>query len=233
MKKILLIIILSCLYINVKAETIYGDYFKVENIDGVDSDLIKVDSYKLYNTYNLEYIDMGYLEENDLYIKDESDYIFRENIVEKVTEYDEMINVNTYTVHKRNIYFSELSNNLKIYEIEVLKNGEKVDNYKIYYNKNYEVLDINNINDEDYDTYFLNTTNSKNFYIAISFDRTINLNEIEIIVYTKKDDDIHFTLLLEGYKVVNLNNNVDRKHIISFTETRDREDVEYFYKNMP
>lgn len=78
MKKIILfLLLLNISRVIVSAETIYGEYYKVDSVSNYIEDEIKVESYNVYNTYRLEYEDMGYIEDNDLYIKDKNDYIIK------------------------------------------------------------------------------------------------------------------------------------------------------------
>ena len=69
MKKIILFISLILFIRNVDAETFYGTYYKVDNIYNEPTDEIKKEEYKLYNTYKINFIDLGYLQENNEYVK--------------------------------------------------------------------------------------------------------------------------------------------------------------------
>lgn len=237
MKKVLVVIVLSfCIFVkNTYAETFYGEYHKVDNIEGLNEDEIKKDSYKMYNSYELEYEDMGYLEDNEEYIKDENDYIEEKNIVDFVGNGDEYIKINTTVSGNRKITFNKFSDNLKIYEIEIYIGDEKLE-YEIS-NKtlfeSYGQMDIGNINDGDYNTFYLNNSSLNDLHIVLKFNKVYNFKEMKIIVYTEEWEDGKFTLLLERYKHIVLNNTVDRKHVITFNVVDTYvDDVEYSYMNI-
>ena len=104
MKKILFIVV--CLFIfnlQIYAETYYGDYYLVGHEEMDLSDVVKKEEIKLYNTYKLEKIDMGYMLENDLYNKDLNDFkeefVFND-IYNKDTEEEVSLNVINEEVDK-------------------------------------------------------------------------------------------------------------------------------------
>lgn len=237
MKKVLVVFIFSfSIFIrNTYAETFYGEYYKVDNIDGLNEDLIKIDSYKIYNTFKLEYEDMGYMMENDDYLKDEDDYIYEESLVNEYRDSDTHIKINTTYENMDILHFNYLSENIKIYEVEFYYKNEKI-NYTIN-NLNHFLdinqLDITNINDGNYDTYYTNIITHQYLRACISFNllKMYNLNDLKIVVYTKQGDNSDITMVLDNYKYFELYNNIDRKHIITFnTVDKVNENVEYFYK---
>jgi len=232
MKKILILIILCCFYTKVNAETFYGEYFKTNSIDGLENDLIKIENHKLYNTYKIEYEDMGYLEENDIYIKEEKDYIIDERITNKLDNYEEIITINTTFDAQMRIYFKNFSRFLKLYEVEIYYNDELID-YVPSYPTNFPQPELNKLNDKNFDTYYENTTDDDSYYMSFYLKKRYLLNKLKFIIYTKENDDMKLTMLLESDKPIVLNNNVDRKHIIVFNvvDTLPENEIEYLYVN--
>ena len=116
MKKILTIILISLSFMkNIFAETINGEYYKVDGSNLTESDEIKIDKYKVYNTYDIERIDIGYLEENKEYIKDENDFIIKEELTPTYNNEDEYINIYTSEVNRKYIILTNLTEMYKLY----------------------------------------------------------------------------------------------------------------------
>ena len=216
-KIILFILLLIPNYIY--AKTYYSDYERVNSVDGLDSDLYYIEEKYLYNTYEEEFIDKGYLEENDEYIKDLDDYqelIKEENIV-------------FHTTSKKTKYIPLLflDGNYKIYEIEVYVNGEKID---------YETNDANMLrsytrflNDNDYTTFYLHK--NPNAYLDLILGNSYSTEDIVVKIYAEEYDDIRVQLSLVGITSFILHNGFKGYHNISFiTETDVSNKIDYTYE---
>ena len=118
MKKIILLLILFFITINVKAETIYGQYYKVNSLNNEPLDEVKIERYKIFNTFETIYKDLGYLEENNIYIKDENDYIEKEVILTEPKDNTIFVEVITPVEEIDKIILKDKTKNIKIYEIE-------------------------------------------------------------------------------------------------------------------
>lgn len=202
MKKIVFLILMFILNISiVRGEVFYGEYKEIDTPLPI-SDLVKVNSYKVYNTFNYELIDKGYLSDNDLYIKDENDYKYE--FVENINNPDnEMISLNINNLLVDNINILNINNKSKIYEIEVYNKGVKID-------YNYNTLHINNkvfINNNDFRSF-----SESLFYqakINLLFTEQYNLNDLTLVIYSINEDldnkmtisvgDNNYPLILNKY----------------------------------
>lgn len=212
MKKIfiLLSLFMFIFIIEVKAETFYSDYYKVETIDGLKEDEVSVETFKLYNTYKIEYEDLGYIEENNKFIKDEKDYILKD-IETDSSSGDEYININLNHIDqfKTGIKFNIVTTNTKFSEIEIYNNDEKL----MY--ETTDLHDISNLYDNNLDTYYEHQNTLQN--IRFGFFNRCNLEEIKFVIYTKANSiNTKFFLYTDPRIYINLDNSVDRKHIITF-----------------
>lgn len=221
MKKILIVIFLFPII--VKAETFYSDYKLSKSLDNLDKDLYKIELIKKYNTFNYIRKDLGYLEENNNYIKDERDYIVK--AIES-SNYDENkeqnIIIHPYVNNKTNsLYLSFKYQHfyLKIYEVEVYVNDKKIN-----YTTNRD--DVKNIMDNDYNTYFIPSLWFKS--IGIFFEETYDLNDIKLIIYASSTIDESISIdTMFGYKI-NLNKNNTKKYNIYFKFDNNYK-VDYYY----
>lgn len=221
MKKILIVIFLFPII--VKAETFYSDYKLTKSLDNLDKDLYKIELIKKYNTFNYIRKDLGYLEENNNYIKDERDYIVK--AIES-SNYDENkeqnIIIHPYVNNKTNsLYLSFKYQHfyLKIYEVEVYVNDKKIN-----YTTNRD--DVKNIMDNDYNTYFIPSLWFKS--IGIFFEETYDLNDIKLIIYASSTIDESISIdTMFGYKI-NLNKNNTKKYNIYFKFDNNYK-VDYYY----
>ena len=205
MKKIVLLFMLLIPNI-VLASTHYSDFRKIDYVEEVDNDLIKINEIKLYNTYHKEYIDKGYLEENNELIKDEDDFI---EIVE-----NENILFSTNLPGTSEIALSFLDNNIRIYELEVYYEDEKI-NYTT--NSNYYIgQTVNNLKDNDISTYY--THKDSNVFLILYLGDYYDISLLTIKIYTELYDDISVFMEMNGLKKFTLHNNVDRWHIITFNK---------------
>lgn len=220
-KKILIVIFLFPII--VKAETFYSDYKLTKSLDNLDKDLYKIELIKKYNTFNYIRKDLGYLEENNNYIKDERDYIVK--AIES-SNYDENkeqnIIIHPYVNNKTNsLYLSFKYQHfyLKIYEVEVYVNDKKIN-----YTTNRD--DVKNIMDNDYNTYFIPSLWFKS--IGIFFEETYDLNDIKLIIYASSTIDESISIdTMFGYKI-NLNKNNTKKYNIYFKFDNNYK-VDYYY----
>ena len=231
MKRILIIVmIIFNLFIkNTYAETIYGKYKRVDEFSKQFEDEIKIDSYKIYNTYTKEYIDMGYMKDNELYVKDENDYIIEEIFTNEYKESDEYITINfDYLCKVRTLFILTDIKDLELTELEVFYKGEKI-NYII---ENITDDKINYLYDNNLDTIYKHNSST---YISLAFNKGLFLKDTKIVMHTKKGINSSFTLYTGHSPYIILNNNTDKKHIISFnivTETDEIDKkIEYFYKD--
>ena len=158
-----------------------------------------------------ERIDLGYLSENDTYIKEDNDYID----IEK----DEFIEIHTNYSEISNINFSILPINLKLYELEVYYKDELI---KYTPRVNYYVFKSERLYDNDLETYYTHG-NAQSFFV-LYLDKSYSVNDLKIKIYTKKQDDSIFDL--EIARRVKLNNSIDRWHIITFIND-NRSDINY------
>lgn len=227
MKKIIFIITIFLIVKNVNAETIYGEYYKVASLNNEPMDEIKIDTYKIYNTYDFAYKDLGYLEENNEYIKDENDYIEKEIVATNIENADEYITVRTSLLDRNYIILKNISKNLKIYEIEVYYNDEKIE-YSISNNNQFSQTNSNNINnikDEDFNTYYIYT--QPRIDLMIGFKEMYKLKDLKVIIHIEENSLSSFILYLENKTFIKLNNN--KKHTITFSN-EEIQDVTYSYK---
>ena len=210
MKKILIILIAFFVFIkNINAETIYGEYRKVSDFGNYNSDTLKIDNYKLYNTYENKYTNMGYMLENDEYIKDENDSIEDYVIVNDDLYSDEYINIDYNTKSSFRINFNNLSD-LKINEIEIYKNNKLMG----YGFTNDDREGLNYLYDRNYETYL--DCSTKN-YISINMYYNYDIEDITLIIYTKEPNDYSIKLgVLNENKEITLHNSKSNKHIITF-----------------
>lgn len=223
MKKTILIIILFFCFITItNAETYYGEYRKVENPINYKEDNLKVESHILYNTYKTKYIDMGYMLENDEFIKDENDYIEEYTILNESEVSDEYItikdskNITTYSIQIIN-----MKSNMRIYEIE-LYSGNK----KLYYEIKSDD-ESKKLRDNDKTTYF---DFKENYSYYINFFNTHKVEDLVVKIYTDTKENYKFILGINNSDYeVELHNENKNKHIISFDKNIQDRDITYKY----
>ena len=214
LRKVLFLIIIILLFQNnIKAKTLYGDYYEV-SIKEEKSDIFKIEELKKYNTFEFNYIDMGYLKDNDIYVKDENDYIL-EKIKNSIYNENNIQNlvVNTNISKIKYFYLRYLPSSLKIYEIELFYKGEKV-NYNIG-NKNCE--NISNINDNNYESYYQH--NNLNSSLIIKLEETYNLNDLEIVIYCESSNKENIGIYIGENIPLQIKKNNTHKYIINFDKT--------------
>ena len=227
MKKIILCISLILFIRNVDAETFYGAYYKVDNIYNEPMDEIKIEEYKLYNTYKINFIDLGYLEENNEYIKDDNDFIETETETTNKENSIEYINVKTSLNTKNTFLINNLSNNLTIKEIEIYYKDEPI-NYS--FSNEEDFLKLNptaiNIYDKNLETVF----NSPRRYInlALKLNGTYELNQLKIIIYSTSNEETTFEFKFNEYIPIKLNKG--NKHVITFNNDESIKETTYTYK---
>lgn len=183
---------------------------------------------------------MGYLEENDKYIKDENDFIYEFNDSNKNEDTISFVNFN-YDVNEANeITFYEIGMYLKIYEIEVYYDGNKIDFlYDVNLIKDNKYIFDNNINDK-YGEILM-----KNNSVTIKFDKKYDLNKLNIVMYSRKlFENTYGSLKVNGSSLVNkhffdsyitifcFNNNTNvgyKKYIKKYKYYKVEEKVNYDY----
>ena len=222
MKKALLVIILIFCFINyVKAETFYGKYRLVEDYGEYKDDLLKIDKVKLYNTYKNIYVDMGYMLDNDEYIKDEKDYIEEYVDINENDIGDEYIKIKTINKDSYFIQFRNFKSNMKIYEVEIYYKDKKM-SYGFINNPSSKLF---NITDNDHSTY-IDCDEISNFYINLY--NYYNSKDISIKIYTDDNIDYNFLLAFGNYSTyITLHNNNKNKHIISFDNENNTTKYEF------
>jgi len=222
MKKILLIIILFFCFLNyIKAETFYGEYRLVDDIGEYKDDLLKIEKVKLYNTYKNKYIDMGYMLENNEYIKDENDYVEKYTNINKNDIGDEYIKLKSINKNSYLLQFRVFKSYMKIYEVEIYYKNKKL-SYGFINNPSSK---LSNIVDNDYITY-IDCAEIQNFYVNLY--NHYNSSDITIIIYTDDDVDYNFLLSFGDYTTnITLHNKNKNKHIISFNNEEVKINYEY------
>jgi len=222
MKKILLIIILFFCFLNyIKAETFYGEYRLVDDIGEYKDDLLKIEKVKLYNTYKNKYIDMGYMLENNEYIKDENDYVEKYTNINKNDIGDEYIKLKSINKNSYLLQFRVFKSYMKIYEVEIYYKNKKL-SYGFINNPSSK---LSNIVDNDYITY-IDCAEIQNFYVNLY--NHYNSSDITIIIYTDDDVDYNFLLSFGDYTTnITLHNKNKNKNIISFNNEEVKINYEY------
>ena len=225
MKKYLFIIIcFFALQNNVIAEVYYGEYRKVESLNDIHEDLIKIEKYKIYNTYDKEYIDIGYMEENEEYIVDYEDYIIEERLVDYYTENDEYINIKVSKEKDFDFIFDEIPFNTKFYELEIYNNEELL-TYDIYSSSIFGTT-LKYLYDKDYDTYFYYQAFN---YISPLLKQPYYVESLKIILYTDIDKNYQIKFNICGNAIpILLNNSIKRKHIFTFDYIEDYDKEESY-----
>ena len=156
MKKKILILIIVLLIISpsfVYANVVYGEYQEfIMNTDKYmeETDTLKREEVKLYNTYEIKKVDLGYKEE--CINCDTSDYILE--TVESKEEIPGGIKYQPVGISSSSILtafsFYDFDEPVKIYEIEVFSGDKKVD--YVFMDSNKEIY--KNLNDGDRSTYY-------------------------------------------------------------------------------
>lgn len=222
-KKIIFLISLFVMIKSVNAETIYGEYYKVESLFNEPLDEIKIDSYKVYNTYKLEYVDLGYLEENNKYIKDENDYI--EGLFDTTIDNDseEYITISTLSLERNTIFFGDIDTNFKVSEIEIYYKNEKID-YEI--NNEHIYRNIEYIKDDDTNTIFENTRNYNNLVLVLN--KYYPSEYLKVIIHTEENTSFNFKIYVDNKIPIKINSS--NKHIITFNTDKSDTNALYQYK---
>ena len=177
-----------------------SDFHKIEGTC-IESSTCKKEEIKKYNTYTVNYIDMGYLEDNNDYVKDEEDYIEIEG--------DEYISVKNYNKNVSSIEFQGLSTDFKISELEIYYKDEQI---KYTPRKNFYVQFPERLNDNDLETYYTHGNDAS--FLVLFLDQEYDIDNLTIKIFTKEQDDINISLNIGSN--INLSNNKDRWHIIEF-----------------
>lgn len=227
MKKIVLFIILFFSFLNfVNGETYYGKFRLVDDIKEYKDDLLKIETFKLYNTYKTNYIDMGYMVENDIYIKDENDFKEEYTNVDVNDFDDEYINIknNIEKVHYIIIYL--LDSNVKINELEIYDKEQK-----LYYEFSSNSKELNKMKDNNLDTY-ADCSKTNGFYLRIF--NSYKVSDLTIKIFTDDFVDYDLKLVLSNDEsFITLHNNDKNVHIISFNNNEKIEDkITYEYKGI-
>ena len=212
--KIILLLIILLLSKNVFASTYYGDYYETDVLINY-SDIGYIHQIKKYNTYTINRVDLGYIEDDDMSECDLDDYV--------ISEENFVANINTNVKFTKYILINGLVSNYKIYEIEIYNKDELL-NYNIY---KYTVTgNYNNVNDSNYDTYYSLSNKSKT--LQLELDDYYNAEDLIVKMYIKSDIDIEMGLSLGEYKYVILDENYDKyPYIIKFNNDNSNYDNVY------
>ena len=223
MKKLFVFILLFITFINVKAETYYGEYKLIDNVDNIiENDEYLVEEKKLFNTYEEFYEDLGYLFETDDFMKIDSDFIEEELIsnqyVDNAVEYID-IGIKENKIFE--IYFKKIVHDTKINEIEIYYK-DKLLSFECYLNY---VKNIKQLYDKDLNTYMTSLSNS--CFLRFILNMEYLIDDIKIVLYTPKDTNTNFKLSFDNeiFYPISLRG---EKHIITFNN--ESEETIYSYK---
>ena len=183
MKKIILyVLILIILFMPtyVKSLTIYGEYEKYKTeVDEFlpESDTLKREEITLYNTYEIENNDLGYLEECNKY--DENDYL--EETLYSKDKLNDSYGYQPILANGKRLQMISLYDfkDVNIKEINIYYKGELIEYYFLKNKDKFKVL-----NDHDLNT---NLILSGNMEITIYFSDN-NLNPLELVVEVIGDE---------------------------------------------
>ena len=179
MKRILIGIIVFLSFVNfVNAKVYYGDYYQVSSKEK-ESDVFNIKKYMIHKEKIFNNIDMGYLEDNNYYIKDLNDYIYSYEDNKDSDIYYVNNNILDKTTNK--ITLSNIGQYLKIYEIEVYyKNKLLKFNYDIYHIFDKQYIFDNKIDDNYAEVFLLD--NEINIYL----DKYYDINDLSIVLYSRE-----------------------------------------------
>lgn len=199
MKKKILMLIIILLIISpsfVYAKVVYGEYQEfIMNTDKYmeETDTLKREEVRLYNTYEIKRVDLGYQEE--CINCDTSDYILETIESDKEIpggiKYQPVLIANSIL---KSIILYDFDKSVKIYEIEIYSGDKRVDYVFMDPNK----VTYKNLNDGDRNTYYMLTIRDKlGVYIKDDYeakDITINIigDEInsKIFVYFNRNESL-------------------------------------------
>ena len=225
MKKICFMLVLSLFFImmNVNAETYYGEYYRVDEIneESVMDDEVLIKETILYNTYEEIYTDLGYLEDNEEYIKDEEDFIEEYVVSDDYEDSEEQyISIGTDIKSFSEILFRNIPINTQLSELEFYYNDEVLE-YKCYLN---HVKDIKKLLDGDMDTYMTSLSNSS--LLRLLVDNNPLTKNFKVILYAPQPIDIKVNVTFTGDEKYQINLK-GKKYIITFDNETD--DIKYTY----
>ena len=199
MKKKILMLIIILLIISpsfVYAKVVYGEYQEfIMNTDKYmeETDTLKREEVRLYNTYEIKRVDLGYQEE--CINCDTSDYILEtiesEAEIPGGIKYQPVLIANSIL---KSFTLFDFDKSVKIYEIEIYSGDKRVDYVFMDPNK----VTYKNLNDGDRNTYYMLTIRDKlGVYIKDDYeakDITINIigDEInsKIFVYFNRNESL-------------------------------------------
>lgn len=158
MKKKILILIIILLIISpsfVYANVVYGEYKEfIMNTDEYmeETDTLKREEVKLYNTYEIKKVDLGYKEE--CINCDMSDYISEtiesDEEIPGGIKYQPVLSTNS-RLGCVSLYDFDIDRSVKLYEIEIYSDNKKID--YTFFNSKKDVY--KNLNDGDRNTYYM------------------------------------------------------------------------------
>ena len=158
MKKKILILIIILLIISpsfVYANVVYGEYKEfIMNTDEYmeETDTLKREEVKLYNTYEIKKVDLGYQEE--CINCDTSDYISEtiesDEEIPGGIKYQPVLSTNS-RLGCVSFYDFDIDRSVKLYEIEIYSGNKKID--YTFFNSKKDVY--KNLNDGDRNTYYM------------------------------------------------------------------------------
>lgn len=185
MKKIFLLLLLipNIVFAN-ESYTEYKEFIKGSSEYIEESDTLKREEYKVYNTYK-EIIEEYYLplnEESIEYEIDYNDYIYHQKISDQKNKNEASYQTKCFdnNLEIKNIHLSNFVNRLKISEIEI--NTKNDTDYML--NITHQIGKKEYLQDKDLYENYLETGSKTNIEI-IFFDK-INLSDLEIKLYVPK-----------------------------------------------
>lgn len=191
MKKLIILILLVPL-IGVEAKTYYTDYNLVEENSKEfkeESNTLKREEIKLYNTYEKEIKELGYEEECNNYMKDK--YV-EETIItkDKLNETSELYQSFQYqNINLHAFMIRSIKEDIKIKELKIKNNGGEVPYILVDANiSNKEYMYDNDLNTE------VNITTSDTFTIQLKELTNVNNLLIEFISNDSFETNIIFIL---------------------------------------
>lgn len=200
MKKLLLLVLLLIpSFVYAISYTEYEEYLMGIDDYYEESDLLKREEYKVYNTYELKRNYLDYQESCPLYDKD--DYKKESMITSKKTSTNTEGNVSYYVNGKLNYITVINYNRADIYEIEITKNGEKIP-FEIEPLNN-RFLDIEHLTDGDRNT---STYTDQFAQFNIKFDN-VEATGVDINFYTNKN------LYLSKFRIFYTNDDNEQEDI--------------------
>jgi len=218
MKKYLIIVIIVFLSFKsiVYGKTYYGEYKFIGYDELQINDEVKREDIKLYNTYSIEYQDMGYLEESEIYFKDENDFKYEEIYKEEHNvNNEELISIGISEYETNTITLKNILLGMEIGEIKIFNNNEE-----IKYSVNCNLVTMQGyLYDNNLETY--STLLTGDSYIKFNLENSYNIHDLSIFMYTRdKQNNLKINLYLNNQLYL-FHMNTNKKHLINFNNSNE------------